>query len=362
MTPLPEERVRVLAVSLSARTGGGATHLRNVVEALARRDDVSVTVHVAGDLAAGLAQRAPAATVVGRPRRPLPLRLLDEQLRVASQAHRFDVVLAFGNFALFGSPRPQVLTAQNAWYFTDAVRVFRRRHCPPAMRARLAVESLVARDSIRRATRVVAVSHAMRDAVAADMGPMEKLAVVVSATPRLPPPAPLPEDLPEGPFALFVAHDDPHKEWDRVAQIFERRPELPPLVIAGRRRRSMLLPTARVQLVGEIHDPAALAGLYHAAACYLAHSRFESFGLTAAEALAAGTPVAASDLPAHREVCGAAATYYDPADDAALAAAVKAAASASHSAPAGALTRTWDDCARELAALLVAAADQASAT
>lgn len=342
----------MLAVSLSARTGGGATHLRNVVEALARRDDVSVTVHVSGDLAGDLARRVPAATVVGRPRRALPLRLLDEQLRVAGQARRFDVVLAFGNFALFGSPRPQVLTAQNAWYFTDEVRRFRREHCPPAMRARLAVESVVARASIRRATRVVAVSHAMRDAVAADMGALEKLAVVVSATPRLPPPAPLPADLPEEPFALFVAHDDPHKEWDRVAEIFERDTDLPPLVIAGRRRRSALQPTPRVRLAGEIHDPAQLAALYREAGCYLAHSRFESFGLTPAEALAAGTPVAASDLPAHREACGDGATYYAPTDDGALAAAVRAAASAAHTAPAGAPARTWDDCARELAEVL----------
>jgi hypothetical protein len=40
----------------------------------------------------------------------------------------------------------------------------------------------------------------------------------------------------------------------------------------------------------------------------------EGFGLPVIEALAVGTPVIASDLPAHREVAGDLAVYRDPAD------------------------------------------------
>ncbi len=40
----------------------------------------------------------------------------------------------------------------------------------------------------------------------------------------------------------------------------------------------------------------------------------EGFGLPIIEALAVGTPVIASDLPAHREVAGDLAVYRDPTD------------------------------------------------
>ena len=40
----------------------------------------------------------------------------------------------------------------------------------------------------------------------------------------------------------------------------------------------------------------------------------EGFGLPVIEALAVGTPVIASDLPAHREIAGDLAIYRDPTD------------------------------------------------
>jgi glycosyltransferase involved in cell wall biosynthesis len=57
-----------------------------------------------------------------------------------------------------------------------------------------------------------------------------------------------------------------------------------------------------------------LAGILHHAQALLMPSFAEGFGLPVAEALAAGVPVIASDLPAFREIAGGIPEYVDPID------------------------------------------------
>jgi glycosyltransferase involved in cell wall biosynthesis len=103
-------------------------------------------------------------------------------------------------------------------------------------------------------------------------------------------------------------------------------------------------------------SPGRLAALRAGATAVLVPSRKEGFGLPVLEAMAAGVPVLASDLPALREVGGDAATYLPPDDPAAWAAAITAAA---ERGPAGraeraaagrarAATFTWERTARGL--------------
>jgi glycosyltransferase involved in cell wall biosynthesis len=66
-------------------------------------------------------------------------------------------------------------------------------------------------------------------------------------------------------------------------------------------------------------DRATLAAVYRRAALVLLPSEAEGFGLPAAEALACGAPLLASDIPAVREVAGAAAEYRPVGDVAAWA-------------------------------------------
>jgi alpha-1,3-rhamnosyl/mannosyltransferase len=79
---------------------------------------------------------------------------------------------------------------------------------------------------------------------------------------------------------------------------------------------------ARVVWLPDVDDE-ALPGLYRRASALVAPSLYEGFGMTLLEAMACGTPVIASAVPAHREVAGDAAVYFDPLSVADLASALE---------------------------------------
>jgi glycosyltransferase involved in cell wall biosynthesis len=66
-----------------------------------------------------------------------------------------------------------------------------------------------------------------------------------------------------------------------------------------------------VRLLGPVGDD-MLPALYSGAAGFVYPSVYEGFGLPPLEAMASGCPVAVSDIPAHREICGKTAMYFDP--------------------------------------------------
>ena len=76
-------------------------------------------------------------------------------------------------------------------------------------------------------------------------------------------------------------------------------------------------------------------------------SLWEGFGLPVGEALAAGTRVACSDLPALREMAGEDATYFDPTDPAAIAEGILEALSRPRPTPRRGIS--WDDVAGSVA-------------
>lgn len=116
-------------------------------------------------------------------------------------------------------------------------------------------------------------------------------------------------------YLLWVGslrHPDPRKQ---VAQLAAAPRELP-LVLAGPTR-----PWAHelddVILTGEVSDD-ELAALYTGAHALVLASEEEGFGLPAVEALACGTPVAACEAPALREVLGERAAFVEVGDMKAL--------------------------------------------
>ncbi|HPF14278.1 MAG: glycosyltransferase [Planctomycetes bacterium] len=198
----------------------------------------------------------------------------------------------------------------------------RRVETGPAWQRGLAYRSLGR--ALETAHSVLAVSQTL----ASQLNPWVPPAKVHVATPGSEHLAVLPRD--PASHVLWIGPATPHKNLALVLEAWSRNPDLPPLRLRG-------LDTKAAQSAGaqdpRVHrEPACEASevahaLAHCAALVLP-SRLESFGLLALEALAAGTPLALSDLPAHREVVGAAqhlVHWFDPDDAQACAQAVRAA-------------------------------------
>jgi glycosyltransferase involved in cell wall biosynthesis len=130
---------------------------------------------------------------------------------------------------------------------------------------------------------------------------------------------------------------------------------VPPLVLVGPPGWGDALDTAglpadAVRAPGYLPEP-DLARVVAGAAALVLPSWYEGFGLPALEALACGTPVVASDLPAHREVLGDQALLFPPGDPDALAGALARVLGDPGGEPAKAARRTraagftWENCA-----------------
>ena len=199
------------------------------------------------------------------------------------------------------------------------------------------------------------------EAVAADaqrlLGiPRERLEVIGEAAAPVFRPQPEPRALLErlalpDRFLLWVGcldPPDPRKNVEALADAVARG-DGPPLLLAGRasaRARALDVP-GRVTLTGPVSD-AELSALYAAADALVLPSHDEGFGLTAVEALACGTPVAAFAVGSLPEVLEGSegAELVEPGDLDALLVAAESAAGR----PVKALGRTWADVARETAA------------
>lgn len=156
----------------------------------------------------------------------------------------------------------------------------------------------------------VAVSHAAAEFVTRPMGEGPVRVVPNGADVELFASA-HPAELPEGRRILFVNRLDPRKGFRVMVQAFRQlaseRPDVV-LVVAGdgpeRPRVNELPASARKRLVmlGNVaHEDLPP---YHAAAelfCAPATGR-ESFGIVLVEAMAAGLPIVATDIPGYREV------------------------------------------------------------
>lgn len=175
----------------------------------------------------------------------------------------------------------------------------------------------------------IAVSEAARQSVTSRMGEADLLILpngvdvkrFADATPA---------SLPPGRHLLFVGRLEWRKGFPVAVQAFARLagvyPDLKLLVVGEGSQRGAVDSLdagvrARVEMLGRVDD-ARLAGYLRASVAYLGPATGgESFGIVLAEAMAAGIPIVASDIPGYRDVArhGVEALLVPPGDPDALA-------------------------------------------
>lgn len=165
----------------------------------------------------------------------------------------------------------------------------------------------------RRAARVITVSEETKKDLERTYALPEKNVAVVQAFAHGLSPLPAAHTGTKSPYLLVVASRDPRKGLDRIIAWYEGL-QVPPfqLIIVGRQVQSFR--TSELRTVHGVHfrsdvDDAELHALYAHAIALVHLSRYEGFGLPVLEAMNAGCPVIAMDLPVLRSNFGDAVQY-----------------------------------------------------
>jgi glycosyltransferase involved in cell wall biosynthesis len=224
---------------------------------------------------------------------------------------------------------PKVAAVRNAApYYPEAHRGASRREL-----ARLRALRAATRRTVRQSDRVVFMSEATRDRVAASVPAAREKGVVAphgvpaGFEPIEPSPAVLESyDLPEK-FLLTVSNIARYKNFVELVDGYaaaRTETDLPPLCIAGRVVDERYATAVRRRIrAHELDDSVRLLGyvdhddlphLHAASELFVFGSACENAPVSLVEALACGDAIASSNAASMPEICGDAATYFDPYD------------------------------------------------
>ena len=123
------------------------------------------------------------------------------------------------------------------------------------------------------------------------------------------------------PFLIYVGNAYPHKNLSKLLEAFALVVNLNLVIVSARdvfterlqREVERLGIKDRVVITGYI-QPEDLSPIFRLAKAYVFPSLSEGFGIPGLNAMAAGLPVACSNIPVLKEVYGDAAFYFDPND------------------------------------------------
>ncbi len=193
-----------------------------------------------------------------------------------------------------------------------------RRVGPWRVRARAGVQRVLLRLAARNARFLVTFTDTMREAARRTLGlSIDRIRVLRPGADHLRDAAPL--ELPR-PFVLSVGTPYPHKNLGRLLEawgLLKSDGFGYDLVVVGASPRQLRpyasAPLEELSVVATGPLPSHEVARYYASArAFVLPTLLESYGHPVAEALAAGLPVACSDLPVLHEVAQESAVFFDP--------------------------------------------------
>ena len=374
MTPL---RIGVNALYLlPGGVGGTEIYLRQLLRALAEIDSphhylVFTNCETGPDLVPSSHQFEHCPQPVHAANRAS--RILYEQLRLPGvlRSQRIDVLLNPGFTAPLATRMPCVTV------FHDLQHA---RHPEHFRRFDLLFWRLLLWQAAKKSSHLIAVSEATRrDLLAHYQLPPDAVSVVTHGV-ELEFFSLVRQRDDERPYILCVSTLHPHKNLHRLVRVFARlqcrHPQLR-LVLAGMRgfhAEQIEKQIVDSGLAGSVEVTGWIARerlyeLYRRATIFVYPSTFEGFGMPVLEALAAGLPVACSDIPPLHEVAGEAALYFHPEHDDEMLAALDRllsdsalAARFSTAGPARARLFTWPQAAKATLGCLEGAAQRSQSS
>jgi len=330
--------------------GGTEIYLRELLSALALIDSTNeYFVFTNLETGADLVPKAPNFSWKPQAVRASfrPARILWEQTILALEASRYRLDVLFNP----GFTAPLLASCRMVSVFHDLQH---KRHPEYFRRFDLLFWRFLLWASAHRSEKLIAVSHFTRaDLVKFYRIPKEKITVIPHGVDRRF--FELDRSRIE-PFVLCVSTLHPHKNIECLVRVYARKQREYRLVLAGMRGfhtepiealiRELEI-SGRVELTGWLPRD-ELLGLYTRARAFVYPSTFEGFGMPVLESMAAGIPLACSDIPPLRELAEGCAVFFDPLNEDSLEAALEQVVSGFDAGPGQKRARqyTWEQTAR----------------